>query len=175
MVRNFSVFPLSRARFFRSDWLVRAHLPKKIDEHRRFFAFGRAIWRDGPRFWLARAPPGPVLGSENRGFSLFLGARARSVRFACEVYKTIAGATFFVLRSYCAKTQKRQKIVPRARSTVFDALHALGHLTKTVRRRLGTAPGSLFDVSWAVLASPGRPKIDLGPIFGRPNAAPSAS
>ena len=58
---------------------------------------------------------------------------------------------------------------------VLDALNALGHCSGAVRERLRDGPRTLLDVSWPLLARPGRLKIGLWAAFGRPQAVPSAS
>ena len=57
---------------------------------------------------------------------------------------------------------------------VLDAPNALGHCTGAFRERLRDGPGTLLDVSWPLLARPGRLKIGLWAAFGRPQAVPSA-
>ena len=58
---------------------------------------------------------------------------------------------------------------------VLDAPNALGHCSGAVRERLRGGPGTLLDVSWPLLARPGRLKIGLWAAFGRPQTVPSAS
>ena len=113
--------------------------------------------------------------AETLRFSRFFVAPARSVLTSCEVYKTLAGATFFTHRSLRARTPKQRKIVLRACSTVLDAPNALGHRSGAVRERLRSGPRTLLDVSWPLLARPGSLKIGLWVAFGRPQAVPSAS
>ena len=72
-------------------------------------------------------------------------------------------------------TQYRCKIAPQARSMVFDAPNALGRCSGAFRERLEGGPGTLLDVSWPLLARPGRLKISLWATFVRPQGVPSAS
>ena len=58
---------------------------------------------------------------------------------------------------------------------VLDAPNAVGHSSGAVRGRLRSGPGTLLDVSWPLLARPGRLKIGLWAAFGRPQTVPSAS
>ena len=172
---HFGVLGRSRTLFSRFDWPARAGLKKNARLRARFSRFFARTWPPGLDFGRSRTSPGSFWEAETPRFSSFFVAPARSVLTSCEVYKTLAGATFFTHRSFRATTQKHRKIVLRARSTVLDAPNALGHRSGAVRERLGSVPGTFLDGSWPLLARPGRPKIGLGAIFGRPRAVPSAS
>ena len=106
----FGSWALLAANFFalgRFVWPARARIPKNRRASRDFFAFCRAKRPARARFWVARALPGSIFGTETLRFSSFWGAPARSVLSSSEVYKTLAGATFFAHRSIRATRQKR--------------------------------------------------------------------
>ena len=57
---------------------------------------------------------------------------------------------------------------------VHDAPNGRGHCSEAVQERLRGGPGTLLDVSWPLLARPGRLQIGLWAAFGHPQAVPSA-
>ena len=77
------------------------------------------------------------------GFSSFFDAR--SVVTSCEMYKTVAGATFFAHRSICATRQKRRKIVFRSFEPSVELAHAF-------EKGSGTAPNAVWTALGCQLA-----------------------
>ena len=103
----FGVLGRSRTLFSRFDWPARAGLKKNARLRARFSRFFARTWPPGLDFGRSRTSPGSFWEAETPRFSSFFVAPARSVLTSCEVYKTLAGATFFTHRSFRATTQKQ--------------------------------------------------------------------
>ena len=111
---------------------------------------------------------GLILQAETPRFPNLFEAHAHAVSISCEVYKTLAGATFLAHRSFCATKQKRQKLGLRACSTPFNAAIVLRCRFGSLGGRPRTGQGSPLDAHGVHLLRPGHPKSGLGATFGRP-------
>ena len=164
-----------------ADALSRSKLPRS----HRLKNFRRPQRRFERTFSLELGRPGSILVRSGAP-GLDFGGRNRLI---CEVFRrlhavgahiarglrNIAWAHKFQASSFRTTRQKQRKIVPRSCSTALGALSALRDRSKVVRERPKTGPRRLLTGSHALLARPGRPKIDPGAFFWRPGPVPSAS
>ena len=84
--------------------------------------------------------------------SLTFSLRTRMLLRSCEVYKTLAGATFFAHRSFCAMKQKQQKFIAKAVQTRFVAQIAMETRASSAQTaealRMLPSPRSWRNLGW---------------------------